>query len=100
MVTEYMSGAPNNGFLLNTLKTLFRLSRVLLDLWKGILCALLHLFGHPRGTWEFLKLQKDQYYFPENFRCNLSFYESENFLIPALSITFLNLKPNMGSAEM
>ena len=26
------SGAPNNGFLLNTLKTLFRLSRVLLDL--------------------------------------------------------------------
>ena len=67
MVTEYMSGAPNNGFLLNTLKTLFRLSRVLLDLWKGILCALLHLFGHPWGTWEFLKLQKDQYYFPENF---------------------------------
>ena len=26
------SGAPNDGFLLNTLKTLFRLSRVLLDL--------------------------------------------------------------------
>ena len=25
-------GAPNSGFLLNTLKTLFRLSRVLLDL--------------------------------------------------------------------
>ena len=31
------SGAPNDGFLLNTLKTLFRLSRVLLDLLKGIL---------------------------------------------------------------
>ena len=27
-----VSGAPNDGFLLNTLKTLFRLSRVLLDL--------------------------------------------------------------------
>ena len=26
------SEAPNDGFLLNTLKTLFRLSRVLLDL--------------------------------------------------------------------
>ena len=25
-------GAPNNGFLINALKTLFRLSRVLLDL--------------------------------------------------------------------
>ena len=25
-------GAPNDGFLLNTLKTLFRLSKVLLDL--------------------------------------------------------------------
>ena len=27
-----ISGAPNNGFLLNALKTLFRLSRVLIDL--------------------------------------------------------------------
>ena len=27
-----LSGAPNDGFLLNTLKTLFRLSRVVLDL--------------------------------------------------------------------
>ena len=28
----YVTGAPNDGFLQNTLKTLFRLSRVLLDL--------------------------------------------------------------------
>ena len=27
-----ISGAPNDGFLLNTLKTFYRLSRVLLDL--------------------------------------------------------------------
>ena len=27
-----LAGAPKDGFLLNTLKTLFRLSRVLLDL--------------------------------------------------------------------
>ena len=33
-------------------------------------------------------------YFPEMFRCNLTFNESENFLIP-LSITFLNPK-NLG----
>ena len=32
-----VSGAPNDGFLLNTLRTLFRLSRVLLDLYKSIL---------------------------------------------------------------
>ena len=37
------------------------------------------LFGHPRGTWGFSKLQGLQYYFPENFRCNLTFYESQNF---------------------
>ena len=29
---DHYSGAPNDGFLLNSLKTLFRLSRVLLDL--------------------------------------------------------------------
>ena len=32
-----ITGAPNNGFLLNTLITLFRLSRVLLDVQKCIL---------------------------------------------------------------
>ena len=32
-----ITGAPNDGFFLNTLKTLLRLSRVLLDLWKCIL---------------------------------------------------------------
>ena len=37
-----------------------------------------HLFGHPRGTWVFSKLQALQNYFPENFRCK-SFYECENF---------------------
>ena len=31
-----VSGAPNDGFLLNASKTLFKLSRVLLDLYKCI----------------------------------------------------------------
>ena len=34
-----LSGAPNDGFLLNALKTPFRLSRELLDLYKCILSS-------------------------------------------------------------
>ena len=37
------------------------------------------LFGHPRATRVFPKLQGLQYYFPENFSCNLKFYESDSF---------------------
>ena len=49
-------GHPSNDcVLLNTPKTSLRLPRELLD------------------------LQELQYYFPENFRCNLTYYESENF---------------------
>ena len=33
----------------------------------------------PRGTWVFSKLQGLEYYFPDNFRCNLTFCERENF---------------------
>ena len=50
----------------------------------------LYLFGHPPihgGTSVFSKLLGFQYYFPENVRCNLTYYESENF-----TITFLNPK--------
>ena len=37
-------------------------------------------FGHPRETChECSKLQGLQYYFAENFWCNLTYYESENF---------------------
>ena len=39
----------------------------------------LYLFCHPGGTWVFSKLQGLQYYFPEKFRCNLTYYESEKF---------------------
>ena len=73
------SGAPNYSFLQNTLKTLFRLSRVLLDLQKCILS----------GATKFLSVRSSQgnlrsfrnykgfgIIFP---RCNLTFYESENF---------------------
>ena len=67
------TGAPNDGLLQNTLKTLFRLSRVFLDIYweihskqryKDFFCSL--ILGELES-------------FSENFRCNLTFYESENF---------------------
>ena len=46
------AGAPNHGYLLNALKTLFRLSRVLSNLYKCILSGAikLYLFGRPMAT--------------------------------------------------
>ena len=90
---EYKRGAPNDGFLLNTLKTLFRLSRVLLDFWKRILrykictCSVILV-----EIWVFSKLQGLHYYFPENFRRNLTYYASEKIFLIPLSITNLNPK--------
>ena len=63
-----ISGAPSGGFFQNTLKTLFRLSKVLLDL-----CSVIP------GELKSSKLQGLQCYFAGNFRCNSAFYESENF---------------------
>ena len=81
----------------------FKISR------DAFLAALKHLylFCHPGGTWVFWKLQGLQYYFPENFRCNLTYYESEKFSDSSLhtfeskilgAIRFLSEKyPNLGS---
>ena len=49
------------------------------------------LFGHPRATSVFSKLQGLQYYFTDNFRCNLTCYECKNFSDSSL-ITFLSPK--------
>ena len=39
-----------------------------------------YLSGHPMGTWAFSKLQGlRQFYFPENFRCDLAYYEGGIF---------------------
>ena len=43
-----------------------------------------------RGTGVFSKLQGLEYYFPENFRGNLTYYKSETFSNSSLHITFLN----------
>ena len=70
MKTPLLSRAPNDGFLLNEEKTLFRLP-----------CGAkknsekYYLFGHPR----IIKPSKFQYYLPEKFKRNLKFFENENF---------------------
>ena len=73
MKTPLLSRAPNDGFLLNEVKTLFRLP-----------CGAkknsekYYLFGHPRII-KPSKLQGLQYYLPEKFKRNLKFFENENF---------------------
>ena len=41
----------------------------------------LYLFDYTRGTWGFSKLQGLHCYFPDKFRCNWTFHESENFFL-------------------
>ena len=72
------SGAANDGFFLNALKTLFRVPRVpFRSLEMQILTTVLsgpikhdkfsHLFGHHRGSRVFSKLQGFQFYFTNKF---------------------------------
>ena len=77
-----LTGSPNDGVLLNALKTLFRLSSVLSNLlemhskrrYKSCICSV--VLGQLKSFRNYLG---PQYYFPENFRYNFRFYESENF---------------------
>ena len=47
------------------------------------------MLGHPTGLWVFnSKLQELQNYFPEKFRYNLSFFESNNFCDSSLNHIF------------
>ena len=45
--------------------------------WRYKIC--ISVFGHSRGTWVFSKFRGIQDYFPENFRCNLTYYEADKF---------------------
>ena len=47
--------------------------------YKIFICSV--ILGEPKS---FRNLQGLQYYFPENFRCNLTSHESENFSDPSL----------------
>ena len=70
------TGAPNDSFLLNTLKTLFRRAVEMHSRCRYNICICSVILG---GTWIFSKLYGLEYFFPENFRCNLTYYESETF---------------------
>ena len=78
-----MAGAPNDGFLPNTLRTLFRLSRVFLDLYwemhskrryRIIICSV--ILGELKS---FRNYKGYRIIFRKKFRCNSTFYQSENF---------------------
>ena len=87
----YLRGTPNDGFLLNALKTLLRLSRVLSDLQECILSGAIK-FVSVRSSKDNLSLfetTRASYYFPENLDAILSFTKVRIFLIPLL-IAFLN----------
>ena len=80
----------NNGLFLNTLKTLFELSRVLLDK-KCILSGttkFLSVLSSLANWRSFQNLRGLQYYFPESFRCNLKLYKGENSFDSSLHYFF------------
>ena len=82
------TGTPNNGFLLNTFKTLFRLSRVVLDLFR---CY--EIFIRPlilgELDWVFSKLQGLRSVFSlKKISCIFRFNESENFTDSSLHRIF------------
>ena len=64
----YSAGAPNDGFLVDTLKTLFRPEKFHFERRCKICICSVYL-----GQLQSSKLQGLEYYFPENFRCNLKF---------------------------
>ena len=84
------AGAPNDSCLLNALKTLFRLFRVLLDLQKCILSGAKKFISvrSSSGNLSLFEIIRLQYYFPENFSRNLKFYESNSFSDSSLQRIF------------
>ena len=78
------TGAPNDGFPLNALKTLARLSRVLSDLQKCILsCAKKFLSVRSSlGILSLFEIKRTSVLFPGNFSCYLKFTKVRIFLIP------------------
>ena len=63
-----------------TLKALFRLSRVLLDLKKYTLSGTIKFVSvlSSQGTFSLFEITRASVFFPKNFRCNAMYYESDN----------------------
>ena len=66
---ERISGAPNDGFPSNTLKTLLRLSRVLLDLQKCILSGTIKIVSlrSSEGNFSLFKITRASVLFSRKF---------------------------------
>ena len=48
----------------------------------------MYLFGGPRGTWAFFATPRASVLFSGKLRCNLTYYESENFSDSSLYHSF------------
>ena len=95
---HHQPGAPNDGFLLNTLKTLFTfrcLEMYSKQRYKICICsAILDELESFRSKLQGLVMIMSIQYFPENFRCNLN-TKVRHFPI-SLSIAFLGPKQILG----
>ena len=93
-----LSGAPNNGFLLNALKSLFRPSTVLFDLQKYNLTSAIKFISVQSfySNLSLFQITKASELFSRNFRCNSTFYESEFFSDSSFCF-FFEKQLNLGS---
>ena len=69
---QYLSGAPHDDFLLNSLKTLFlQLSRVLLDIQKCILSGTIKFVSvrSTQGKLSLFEISRDSVLFSRNVLC-------------------------------
>ena len=89
------SGAPNDSFLPHLLKTLFRLSRVFLDLQKCILSGTIKFVSVRSSqrnlSMSLFEITRASVLFSLKFQTQLSALRKTFFFIP-LAITFLHLK--------
>ena len=91
----YFSGAPNDGSPLSTFKTLFRQSRVLLDLQK---CSVVEFVSvrSSQGNLSLLEITRASELFSRNFYSSLHhIFDSKNFRYPFLNKKLPDLEGEM-----
>ena len=88
------SGAPNNGFLQNTLKTLFSLSRVLLDLQKRIISGATKFASvrSSKGNLSLFEIARALVLSFQKFQVQFNVLRTLEFFLIPFSITFQNPK--------
>ena len=90
------SGAPNDSFLPHSLKTLFTLSRVFLDLQKCILSGAIKFVSVRSSqrnlSMSLFEITRASVLFSLKFQTQLSALRKTHFFFIPLAITFLHLK--------